>query len=284
MCRSHAVLFKGRQLPNIRNPVTRPTGQVWIFAEEESPLTYDLDTALWSLSGYKGVFNWTMTYDRANTDIYLPYGEVVKRSYPVERDFLAVAKSKTKDAVIITSHCETDAKRLEYVKELQNYIDVDIIGKCGEEWDCGEQWVHDDCFSILNTSYRFYLAFENAFCRGYRTEKYYENFQYDLLMVTRGDMSLFENEPEDTYISASNFKSAADLGKYLKSLSNSPVKYAELLRKKSQFVALPYEEVYQKSLCEICRRMNFQTSYRKQINDLDKWRDVDNACYPPKDI
>ena len=284
VCNSHAVIFKGRYLPNLRYPLQRPVGQVWIFAEEESPQTYDLDTAKWSLPGYKNVFNWTMTYDRLKSDIYLPYGEVVRRTKPVERDFLAIAKAKTKDAIIITSHCETDAKRLEYVHELQEYIQVDVMGGCGQEWRCGELYVHDDCFSILNTTYRYYLAFENSFCRGYRTEKFFENFPYDLLMITRGDMSLFKEEPKDSYIATSEFKSVADLGNYLKSVSESPEKYAELLRKKSQYESLPYEQVYEKSLCEICKRMNFQSKHRKLVSDLDKWRDVDNACYLPTDL
>lgn len=284
MCKSDAVIFKGRYLPKVRLPIQRPVGQVWIFAEEESPPTYDLDTAMWSLPEYKGVFNWTMTYDRMNTDIYLPYGKVVPRGSIIERDFLSIAKSKSKDAVIITSHCDTDSKRLEYVNELQKYIDVDVIGKCGKEWNCGIQWIHDDCFSILNTTYRFYLAFENAFCRGYRTEKYFENFQYDLLIVTRSDMSSFTDEPEGAYISTSDFKNIADLGKYLKSLAESPTKYAELLKRKSRLKSLPFEEVYQTALCDICERMNFQTKFKKQIDDLDKWRDVDNTCYPPDDL
>lgn len=285
VCYSHAVIFKGRVLPRIKHPVNRPLGQVWIFAEEESPLTYDLDTGMWKLPGYRSVFNWTMTYDRKNTDIYLPYGEIVKRSKPEERDFLSIAKSKTKDAVIITSHCDTYSKRLEYIKELQKYINVDILGDCGEPWNCGEVWIHDDdCFSLLNNSYRFYLAFENAFCRGYRTEKLFENFKYDLLLVTRGDMSSFSDDPKHAYISSSDFKSVADLGRYLKSLSDSPEKYAERLRMKSMYVSLPYEEVYQKALCDICKRLNFQEYYKKIIVDLDEWRDVDNACHPPSDI
>ena len=39
---------------------------------------------------------------------------------------------KTKLALWLVSHCETDNKREDYVKSLQKYIPVDIFGYCGQ--------------------------------------------------------------------------------------------------------------------------------------------------------
>ena len=38
---------------------------------------------------------------------------------------------KTKLAFWIVSHCETDNKREDYAKKLQEYMPIDIYGKCG---------------------------------------------------------------------------------------------------------------------------------------------------------
>ena len=38
---------------------------------------------------------------------------------------------KTKLAFWLVSHCQTDNNRLKYAHDLQNFIPIDIYGKCG---------------------------------------------------------------------------------------------------------------------------------------------------------
>ena len=59
-----------------------------------------------------------------------------------------------------------------------------------KRWNCGCRCDHDlgNSFDILNTTYKFYLAFENEICQEYITEKFFENFDYDVLLVSRGDV------------------------------------------------------------------------------------------------
>jgi hypothetical protein len=56
---------------------------------------------------------------------------------------------------------------------LQKYIPVDIYGKCGTQ-KCPRS-TETECYEMLNRDYKFYLAFENANCKDYLTEKLFEN-------------------------------------------------------------------------------------------------------------
>ncbi|KAL4231199.1 hypothetical protein ACF0H5_008781 [Mactra antiquata] len=253
----------------------RPKGQIWIFVEHESPnfmyrifLKHRNHSKLWENSRDK--FNWTMTYNKAVADIHLPYGEFRKHKTYIARDYAGIAANKTKGALIVTSHCDTDSKRLEYISRLKEHVEVDVMGKCGVEWDCGKKNVHDDCFEFLNTSYSYYLAFENALCEQYHTEKLFENFKYDILFVTRGGIPHESNAvlPKQSVIDSRDFKDAEHLGIFLKKLQNDKNMYAEYLAKKSQYHSIDFAESYQRAMCDLCKRLNHQDLYRKTIPNL----------------
>lgn len=284
--KSDAVIFKGRHLPTVYR-YSRPNGQIWIFAEDESPLTYHYGGGAYSNLYWRSAFNWTMTYDKTVADIYLPYGEIWKRNTTDHRDFVNIGRSKTKGAIIITSHCNTLSKRETYINRLQKYIDVDILGSCGRKWNCGKQWIHDNCFDILNSTYKFYLAFENALCRNYVTEKVFENFNYDTIIISRADKPHAINDiilPADAYINTYKYSSIEKLGKYLNYLISNDTAYARLLQQKSQYYFPGYEHVYQRALCNICERMNNQGKYKKVIADLRQWKDAGTPCRGPMDL
>ena len=274
---SDAVIFDGVFFPN-NLTFTRPMGQIWIFAEHESPYSYNMDRKSWYKNNY--TFNWTMTYDKDNTDIYLPYGVIRPNTVKFNRDYETLVKMKNHTPVMIASNCKTHSKRQEYVRELQKHIDIVVFGLCGEGlWKCGKRYRHDDiCFQMLNKTFLLYLAFENAFCRNYFTEKFFENFNYDTIMITRGGLPgdskrLF---PEGTYISTDDFKSAEDLATYLKNLTTSD--YVNMLKKKDQYFSTGYKSGYQRALCDICYRMNFQRTYKKTITDMRKWAFGSKPC------
>ena len=276
--KSDAVIYDGIYMPK-ELEFKRPQGQVWIFAAHKAPPVYDIGGNWWYKNNY--LFNWTMTYNKNNTDIHLPYGEIHVRE-PVKGekiDYEAIAREKTNMSLIITSHCDTFSKRLEFVKELSKYIDVNILGKCsGKKWDCGVSHDHNEtCFEIVK-SYKFFLAFENAFCNQYFTEKFFENFNYNTVMVTRGGLpgDITQIAPKGSFISSDDFKSAKDLALHLKTLPVS--KYASILERKDQFYSIGYKAVYQRALCDICQRMNFQDDYRKTIKDMKEWAFGESYC------
>ena len=269
----------------------RPKNQVWIFIQHEPTRSYARNATLYPLyePGMKHAFNWTMTYSK-RSDIYLPYGKLVRKpkSETWKRDYLKIAKSKSRDAIWVVSQCNTFGKREEYVKILRQYIDVEILGACGTNWTCGVRSNHplDNCFSILNTTYRYYLAFENDLCTDYVTEKFYENYEYDLLQVVRAGMP--NKRPikveKDAYISASDFKNAHELGKYLRNLSSNVVQYAKMLAIKDKYKVITYQELFLDSMCDLCKRINNLNHSKFAYDDVYKWLRKNEPCYRVKDL
>ena len=82
------------------------------------------------------------------------------------------ANGKTKLAAAIISNCYTSNTREEYIELLQQFIQVDVYGWCGTYY-CERS--EDKCLKRLTKEYKFYLAFENANCRDYITEKFWNN-------------------------------------------------------------------------------------------------------------
>ena len=287
---SDAVIFDGRFLgtKNLLKPPLRPPGQVWIFAAHESPAYYTLPGTKWMEPPWKSSFNWTMTYDNTNTDIFLPYGEIRKHpeGHNNNRNFTEIALQKTESALIVVSHCDTNGNREAYIEELKKYFPIKVLGKCGEKWKCGLHYKHDDCFNILNTTYKFYLAFENSLCRQYHTEKLFENYKYDILFITRGG---FKNDsltrfPKGSHISTDQFKSAKALGEYMTRIANDPSLLARLLKDKSQYYGVGYEETYPRAMCQMCKMLNNQHLFRRQILDIGAWAYNSNPCRKPDDL
>ncbi|XP_053378703.1 alpha-(1,3)-fucosyltransferase C-like [Mercenaria mercenaria] len=149
---SQAVIFDGQNMPR-KLDFTRADGQVWIFAANESPFSYGANGNWW-YRNKEYLFNWTMTYNKDNTDIFLPYGEILKHKREMRKDFKSIAKNKNRTLLMIASHCHTHSKRQEYVNILRKYVDIEVLGHCGEKWTCGARYKHDEnCFQLLNTTF-----------------------------------------------------------------------------------------------------------------------------------
>lgn len=141
-----AILFHVAEAFPILNPFPskRAQNQIYVFAAMESPAHTKHD-----LSDEISFYNYTMTY-RLDSDILWTYGHlqdietgqlVAPTSYPAWRKIpelleldtsldIALAK-KNKTAAWFVSHCDVISKRDDLARSLQQYIPVDIYGKCG---------------------------------------------------------------------------------------------------------------------------------------------------------
>jgi hypothetical protein len=123
---SDAALVSMRHISAMKQPFPkwRHPGQKWMMFMLESPEHKFLD-----YMPYNNFFNATITYKNIS-DIYYPYGELVRRATVVMKHSVDF-KSKVKMAAWFVSNCHTVSKRELYVKELQKYIQIDIFGNCG---------------------------------------------------------------------------------------------------------------------------------------------------------
>lgn len=219
----------------------------------------------------------------------MPYGDIVPKIPPESKNFTEILTKKTKSVLWIASNCHTFSWREKYVSELRKYIHVDILGECSDElekWSCGERYHHDDCFEVLN-EYNFFLAFENALCEDYITEKFYENFKYDTVLVARGGLESNYKElmPPNTYIDANDFDSPKELAKHLKDLTADAPRYRAILEHKNQWRAIPYDQLYQQALCDLCDKISYPEEFHLEgsINVRDYFHES-NFCRLPVDV
>lgn len=164
-------------------PQQRPLNQQWIFLLYESPVH----------SGYFGkynkLFNLTSTY-RIDSDFPSFYEVDFRYEWAFNPDFnesknFSYGKSELAAGVI--SNCGGTSKRLDYIKELQNYVAIDIFGKCGKA--CPSKFKNGQegsCKEIIAKEYKFYFAFENSICKDYVTEKFFQILNYNIVPVVMG--------------------------------------------------------------------------------------------------
>ena len=165
-------------------PDYRPSYQRWILMLYESPLRSP------EFITYNGVFNLTSTY-RVDSDFpgfYQSGSNFIWKenaTFDTNYDFTS---GKTSFAAAVVSNCFAPSLRLEYINELNKYVNVDVFGQCGQE--CPTHFKNSnktgDCKEIIGRDYKFYLAFENTICDDYITEKFFGILMYNVIPVVLG--------------------------------------------------------------------------------------------------
>ena len=89
----------------------------------------------------------------------------------------------------MVSHCPSYSKREEYVRQLQQHIQVDVYGKCGT-LSCPRNGTLDissrECYEMIENKYKFFLSFENTFCNDYATEKIFSILPLNIVPIVFG--------------------------------------------------------------------------------------------------
>ncbi|XP_067669553.1 glycoprotein 3-alpha-L-fucosyltransferase A-like [Haliotis asinina] len=245
----------------------RHPDSVWIFFALESPMAtgkFDFVRQL----------NWTATYRRDSTMV-APYERWLRfdnaSSITRTRNY---AKGKSKMAAMFVSNCAASNGRLEYAKELKQYVEVDIYGYCGDK-QCARNNAKT-CFGMLNKDYKFYLAFENANCRDYITEKFFVNgLSHDVIPIVMGahPEDYEEVAPPHSYIHVENFKSAKELAEYMKMLDKNDELYNEYFNWKGTGSFLNT-----KFWCRLCSLVSDDKKPRLIVENLETWWRSTDTC------
>jgi alpha-1,3-fucosyltransferase len=278
--------LKMPEFPNGRNP-----NQRLVFLTQEPPPSLK---RYYNTSQLTHFFNWTMTY-RMDSDIPLLYGRIlpketaprnpeeIKRYREVARNISKISlkselHNKTKAIAWMVSHCKTHGEREKYVEELRKYVDVDIYGTCGNgKFSCkrhGMYFSEPHCNKVIESTYKFYLSFENSLCKDYVTEKFFKILDLYMVPIVYGGADYTQHAPMHSYIDARQFK-PKELATYLKQLDVDDALYNEYFWWKDHYrVEFISESTSRHGFCGLCQKLHdIQTelkSFADQglINDL----------------
>ena len=161
----------------------------------------------------------------------------------------------------------------------QDHIDVDVYGSCGT-LKCPKSQ-DSECLEKINTTYRFYLSFENSFCTDYVSEKFFRLFvkRLHVVPVVRGGAEYGKFFPRGAFVNAADFANAAELTHHLKQLSEDTAAYAKMLKEKDKLVS----SVYMVDWCKVCDQVHLDTR-RKTIPDIKAWSHYEGVCSQPNDL
>lgn len=240
----------------------RSAEQLWMIFMLESPLhTQNFKHA--------DVFNWTATY-RADSTVVAPYErwQYYNDNVRAREQEVNYAASKTKKVAWFVSNCGARNQRLEYARNLSNFINVDIFGTCGDK-RCPRS--SKDCLGMLDTDYKFYLAFENSNCVDYITEKFFVNgLKHNVLPIVMGARKedYERSSPNNSFIHVDDFRGPAELAEYLHKLDKDDVLYNSYFRWKGTG-----EMINTKFFCRLCALLH---DPKERIEDSRSYKDINS--------
>ena len=259
--------------PNLRLPSPRITEQYWILYNNEPAHNEKYYTRLHN-SLRADVFNLSATY-RNEADIVLNYGKCKPRNSSSSFKRSADNKEEKTGLVIwLVSNCNASSNRLEYARELQKFITLDIGGHCGDndtQKIFGRRSFYTP-FQSLN-KYKFYLAFENTFCDQYISEKVFKvlDVESHVVPIVRGAGPYKGILPPGSYIDAADFSSPKHLAAYLHHLDKNDELYNEYFIARDKYICHnDYADGYSWP-CAICNKVcNLKRKGTRETLDQDE--------------
>lgn len=197
-----AILFLGSELSDLPIvPAVRYDDQKYVFVGVEPAIDKPVKEE------FNSFFNWTWTYkldsDIRSNDVvvrnkkgkiigpdrnmnWLDYNEMK----PISDHMKIKLQTKTVAAIWFASRCNTSSKREDFIKQLQKELlfeyklDLRKCGGCGQ-YTCSIE-KNDYCLSKVESDYYFYLAFENAICEDFVTERVVNALQHHTVPIVYG--------------------------------------------------------------------------------------------------
>nr|XP_027206511.1 alpha-(1,3)-fucosyltransferase C-like [Penaeus vannamei] len=260
-----AVLWHSRSgdlsLPRIRSPHTRYV--LWVRESASYP---------GYIADFRHVFNWSYTY-RLDSDFLNSYGTVIRRedphAYPTYRNH---ATGKRKLVAWFVSNCRPPSGRDLVAKKLQDWIQVDVYGKCGP-LKCRQNAL---CMQMLEKRYKFYLSFENSLCLDYATEKFFKILKLDIVPIVYGLANYSAIAPPHSFIDALAFRSAQDLAHYILYLDKNDTAYNEYFRWKPHYDLQDRQIHTANVFCDMCERLHSDNTTK--TFDALEWFVHDSKC------
>ena len=220
-------------------------------------------------------FNMTVSY-RYDSDVVVRYFEVLALNSTRNFNMTSIKRTKQKKAVWIVSHCKTLIHREQFVKELQKYINITILGRCGRKINSFCPHFKQDCLQSIVKDYKFIISFENTLCEQYLTEKGTQFMSLPTIPIIMSYGDPKKHLPPNSYINVFDFKSVKTLADYLLYLDRNQTAYSEYFEWKNKWKIIDHLETRPKVICNICKLL--YSDYHKQYGSLADWFVHPRAC------
>ena len=250
---SDVLVYHANDLDEKHFPTTRDPDQIWLLHSGESP--WKIAT---NMAHYNNYFNWTY-FVRFDSDVVWRYGNIVQKPSTNGRLVEKGLMPRARTAYWMASNCGTFTFRDTYVEELRKYVEVDVFGKCLPD----AQACNSSDPRCSGDRYTFYLAFENAICRNYITEKFWRSLKEGVIPVVMGDSSSYLHvAPPNSYIDVSYFTSPQHLGEYLLKVQNNITLYRSYFQWKQAYT------IQNSWSCDLCEALHKWDGRRQVYTDL----------------
>lgn len=163
----------------------------------------------------------------------------------LEQKPLFALKDKSSDenkasVVYVQSACNPPSDRDVYVQELMKHIKIDSLGQCLNnkelplEYKDSLTYSNKGFYEIMG-KYKFTLAFENAICDDYITEKLWRPLEVGSVPIYRGSPSVLDWMPNNhSVILVDDFLSPEALAEYIKKIDADDALYLKYLESKQE--------------------------------------------------
>ncbi|XP_033744474.1 alpha-(1,3)-fucosyltransferase 11-like [Pecten maximus] len=237
--RTRGIMFYGSDITPDKLPLPRKSTHEWALFHEESPM----NNYILSKEPFISLFNHTATF-RSESDYPITTQNIyslkfITRRKPIPLDVKNSEKTKRNLAPVLyaQSHPGVPSDRDSYVEELMKYVKVDSYGSCLHNKDLPEH-LRDPAENFENhefldfiSVYKFHLAFENAVCKDYMTEKLMRPLHVGSVPIYYGSPFAQEWMPNNsTVIMVNDFKSPKELAEFINYLDNNDDEYEKYMQ------------------------------------------------------
>ena len=257
--------------PLVPLPKFRKSNQVWVLWSVE-PIIHFFGNVP------PNMFNWTAHYRRDST-IFMPYASYSKvndnltdHKKSVINDF----STKTKMAVTVSSNCRVPSQRYRILRELEKFIQVDEFGVCSGKVMCPKS-KGEECDKFIK-NYKFYLAFENSYCRDYLTEKVWRVLERNQIPVIAASRTTCELLPENSYLNVFDFPTLESLANKMKEIANNETLYDSYFEWRNHYV-----KDNEHPFCKLCTAL-YENRSHQVYHDLEGWIQDDSCAKPSVSI
>lgn len=171
----------------------------------------------------------------------------------------------------MVSHCNTCSEREFYADDLSKYIDVQIKGRCGntDRQDCPKG--DHTCVRHFIPNSKFYLAFENSYCKDYYSEKIAKATIYNVIPIVLGAANYTTFLPPHSYIDVEDYASAKDLAEYLHYLNRNHTEYLSYFWWQEHYLHLGMSQITNRVMCKICEKLHDPKLQPQVYEDVGVW-------------